>query len=39
MSEDPGDVLAALQEKNDNGTPYSDMIGEAAEAARLEAVR
>jgi len=38
MSEDPGDVLAALQEKNGNGTPYSEMIGEAAEAARLEAL-
>jgi len=39
MGENPGDVLAALQEKNDGGTPYEFMQGEAAEAARLEAVR
>ena len=39
MREDPGDVLAALQEKNDNGTPYTYMQDAAAEAARLEAVQ
>jgi hypothetical protein len=39
MGENPGDVLAALQEKNDGGTPYTYMQDAAAEAARLEAVR
>ena len=37
MSEDPGDVLAALQEKNGNGTPYEFMRERADEIARLEA--
>ena len=39
MGENPGDVLAALQERKDNGTPYTYMQDAAAEAARLEAVR
>lgn len=34
-----GDVLAALQAKNDSGTLYEYMHSEAVEAARLEAVR
>jgi hypothetical protein len=37
MSEGPGDVLAALQEKNGNGTPYEFMRERADEIARMEA--
>jgi hypothetical protein len=39
MSQDPGDVLSALQEKNDSGTPYEFMRERADEVARLEAKR
>jgi len=33
----PGDVLAALQERNENGTPYTYMRDAAGEAGRREA--
>jgi len=35
----PGDVLAALQERNDGGTPYTFMRDAAGEAGRQEATR
>ena len=34
---DPGDVLAALQERNENGTPYTFMRDAADDAGRKEA--
>ncbi len=39
MSQDPGDVLGALQERNEGGTPYTYMRDAAAEAGRTEATR
>ena len=39
MIQDPGDVLAALQEKNENGTPYTYMRDAVANDARMEAKR
>ncbi len=37
MSQDPGDVLGALQEKNESGTPYTYMRDAVANDARKEA--
>jgi len=39
MSQDPGDVLAALQERNDSNPPYEFMLSAATEAGRSEAAK